>query len=83
MQDMMVQVKFFDISDEDRFGMRVGELVNPFTIDELGLSIEDSETIDVLVDRSRGDQAIFRINPAQVDHMVPVVRRNGQWVVIS
>lgn len=84
MRDMMVQVTFFDISTPDQFGMRTGELVNPFTVDSLGVDVQTEDgLLDVLVHRSRGDDAIFRINEAQVDAMLPVVRRNGQWVVVG
>lgn len=86
MQDMMIQVTFLDISmaDDQPIGLRIGELVNPFTVDSLGVNVEaDSDKIDVLVLRSSGEEQIFRVNQAQIDSMLPVVRRNGQWVVVG
>jgi hypothetical protein len=87
MRDMMVQVSFITwrSDDEGPNFLRIGELVNPFTVDSLGVDVQpnDSGLIDVLCVRSNGAEEIFQITPAQVDSMNPVVRRNGQWVIVG
>lgn len=83
---MMVQVKFLDPHSHDDFiAARTGELVNPFTFSNLGVDVEANAdgTLDVAVLRSHGDMEVFRVNPAQVEELLPAVFRRGQWILVE
>lgn len=84
MRDMLVQVNFIDWR-EDGEGpnfIRSGELVNEFTIDETGVNVVSEDgMVSVICPRSNGSHTLITIPPVRVDSMLPVIRRDGQWVV--
>lgn len=81
MRDTVVQVEFIDtVSHDHRNFTRVGELLNPFTVDELGVNVE-GDTFAVICQRSNGASEVFTVPQTHVERFIPLVKRNGQWVV--
>lgn len=81
MQDQVVQVEFLDtFSHEHHNFTRTGELIDPFTIDELGVNVE-GDVFTVAAQRSSGDTEVFFVPANQVERFIPLVKHNGQWVV--
>lgn len=79
MRDMVVQVEFLDtITHEHHNFTRTGELIDPFTVDSLGVNVE-GDVLTVCAQRSNGDTEVFFVPTTHVERFIPLVKVDGQW----